>query len=41
MPSIASETAKNETWYQVMTERSRELRISTSSVLRVTRNRPA
>ena len=41
MPSIASETAKNDRWYQVSTESRRESRISTSSVAAVVRNRPS
>jgi hypothetical protein len=40
MPSIASETARKDRWYQVRTERSRVLRISTRRVANVVSARP-
>src|SRR4030095_4669461 len=41
IPSIASETARNERWYHVRTERSRPSRISSRRVANVVQNRPA
>src|SRR5262245_57877608 len=41
IPTIASETARNDRWYQVRTESSRPSRISSSSVAKVTQNKPA
>src|SRR6185437_9480850 len=41
IPSIARDTARNDRWYQVRTERSRPSRISRRSVANVAQNRPA
>src|SRR6476659_7185890 len=41
IPSIARETARNDRWYQVRTERSRPSRISRTSVANVAQNSPA
>jgi hypothetical protein len=38
---MASETTKNDRWYQVRTESSRASRISTTSVAAVVRKSPA
>src|SRR5262245_49055630 len=40
MPNMAVDTAKNERWYQLITESSRVSRISMHSVAAVVRNRP-
>src|SRR5688572_21591912 len=40
IPSIASDTARNDRWYQVRTESNLASRVSSSRVERVRRNRP-